>query len=124
MYIAFKHLHVLFVVISVALFMLRFFWVLKSPQQLQKKWVKIVPHVNDTFLLLSAIAMIIIVGGAPIGAAWLSNKIIGLVGYIIFGLIAFKASSAAWRWVGFLGAVAWLLFLFHVAYSKMPVLFS
>ena len=124
MYIAFKHLHVLFVVISVALFMLRFFWVLKSPQQLQKKWVKIVPHVNDTFLLLSAIAMIIIVGGAPIGAAWLSNKIIGLVGYIIFGLIAFKASSAAWRWAGFLGAVAWLLFLFHVAYSKMPVLFA
>ncbi|OIM99851.1 invasion protein [Idiomarina sp. MD25a] len=124
MYIAFKHLHVLFVVISVALFMLRFFWVLKSPQQLQKKWVKIVPHINDTFLLLSAIAMIIIVGGAPISGEWLSNKVIGLVGYIVFGLIAFKSANAGMRWVGFLGAVAWLLFLFHVAYSKMPILFA
>ncbi|PYE35372.1 putative membrane protein SirB2 [Idiomarina fontislapidosi] len=124
MYIAFKHLHVLFVVLSVALFMLRFFWAVKSPQQLQKKWVKIVPHVNDTFLLLSAIAMIIIVGGAPVGGEWLSNKVIGLVGYIIFGFIAFKSSSAGLRWVGFIGAVTWLLFLFHVAYSKMPILFA
>ena len=51
MYAAFKHLHVLFVLISISLFLFRFVLLLLDSPLLKKKWLKIVPHVNDTLLL-------------------------------------------------------------------------
>ncbi|MGM0482124.1 MAG: SirB2 family protein [Pseudomonadota bacterium] len=124
MYIAFKHLHVLFVVISVVLFITRFVWKQGNSQLLYKRWVKIVPHVNDTLLLLSAIAMLIISQRAPISDPWVTEKVIGVIGYILFGLLALKSSTTAKSWTGFVIACAWLLALVHVAYSKQPLFFG
>lgn len=121
MYIAFKHLHVLFVLISVILFITRFVWKQLESGMLHKKWVKIVPHVNDTLLLLSAIAMLVISQRAPIADPWVTEKVIGVIGYIIFGMIALKGSTRAVSWFGFVIACAWLVALFHVAFGKVPL---
>ena len=52
--------HRLTVAISLALFVLRGVWrMLDSPMN-DRAWVKIVPHVNDTLLLLAAIGMLIV----------------------------------------------------------------
>ena len=122
MYAAFKHLHVLFVVISVVLFVVRFIWKQRDSGMLQKKWAKIVPHINDTLLLLSAIAMLVISQRAPIADPWVTEKVIGVIGYILFALIAMKGSTKAVSWFGFVIACGWLAALFHVAFSKMPLI--
>ena len=54
-YSAIKHLHVSAVAVSFALFTLRGAWMLAAPDKLQERWVRIVPHVVDTLLLLSAL---------------------------------------------------------------------
>lgn len=122
MYTAFKHLHVLFVVISVALFLLRFIWRQMESQQLHKRWVKIVPHINDTLLLVAAIVMLVMTQRAPISDPWVTEKVMGVIGYIVFGIFALKGSSKLKSWVGFVVASAFLLALFHVAVSKTPLL--
>ncbi|WP_404402392.1 SirB2 family protein [Idiomarina seosinensis] len=124
MYTGFKHLHVLFVVISVVFFITRFVWKRRDSQLLQQRWVKIVPHVNDTLLLLSAIAMLIISQRMPVSDPWVTEKVIGVIGYILFGLVALKSATPAKSWAGFIIACFWLLALFHVAYGKQPLIFG
>lgn len=124
MYIALKHSHVLFVAISVLLFLLRFFLVQRQSAVMTKRWVKIVPHINDTLLLATAIAMLIISQRAPISDPWVTEKVIGVIGYIAFGFMALKGATSSKRWLGFVIALGWLLALFHVAVSKHTIIFG
>ncbi|WP_417683065.1 SirB2 family protein [Pseudidiomarina aquimaris] len=121
-YIALKHLHVTFVAISVLLFVLRFFWRSIDAKVAQQKWVKIVPHVIDTFLLLTIVGLLLHWGQWPWETPWLLNKLLGLVGYIAFGLVAMKAQTATFRFGGFIIALGWIGFLFHVAFSKQALI--
>ncbi|WP_342807460.1 SirB2 family protein [Alteromonas sp. M12] len=52
-----KHLHLTAVALSIILFILRFVWLQRNSTLLHKKWVKIVPHVIDTLLLVTAITL-------------------------------------------------------------------
>ncbi|RUO59563.1 invasion protein [Pseudidiomarina insulisalsae] len=121
-YIALKHLHVTFVVLSVLLFVLRFFWRSIDARVARQKWVKIVPHVIDTFLLLTIVGMLLHWQQWPWETPWLLNKTFGLVAYILFGLLAMKAQVAALRYAGFVGALASIAFLLHVAFSKQALI--
>ena len=76
-YTALKHLHALTVVITLALFLLRGFWMLIDSPRLQARWLKIVPHTNDTLLLAAAIVMLAVAGLNPLEQPWLLAKIIG-----------------------------------------------
>jgi len=122
MYMMFKHLHLTFIAISVVLFVLRFIWRLRDSDLLQRKWVKVVPHVNDTLLLLSALGLMTVLSQYPLQTPWLTDKLIGLFGYILGGLIALKATQRKVQWLGFVVAIGWLLFLFHVALSKQAII--
>lgn len=121
-FIALKHMHVTLVAISVVLFMLRFFWVTIGAGIARQKWVKIVPHIIDTALLLSIVGMLIHWQMWPWETPWLINKVIGLVGYILFGLVAMKATASWLRYVGFVGALSWIMFLMHIAFSKQALI--
>jgi uncharacterized membrane protein SirB2 len=57
---------------------------------LQQRWVRIIPHVVDTALLISAITLAIQLSISPLSAPWLMAKIIALLLYIILGTIALK----------------------------------
>ena len=56
-YFALKHLHVTFAVLSGAFFLLRGIWMLSGSTLLQRRWVRIAPHVIDTLLLASAVVL-------------------------------------------------------------------
>ena len=79
------------------------------------KRVKIVPHINDTLLM-----MLVLTQRAPFADPWVTEKA-GVIGHILFGPLALGLSKAG---IGFIGACAWLAALFHVAVSKMPLLLS
>ncbi len=63
---------------------------MQSSQRLQSIWVKIIPHINDTVLLVSAIILVVLSLQYPITTAWINAKIIALLIYIILGTIALK----------------------------------
>ncbi len=122
MYAAFKHLHVLFVLISISLFLFRFVLLLLDSPLLKKKWLKIVPHINDTLLLLSAVGIMVTLSMYPIQVPWLTDKVIGVIAYIGFGVLAMKGKTAGARWLGFVGACGWIVFLLYVAVSKQALI--
>lgn len=121
LYLAFKYVHITSVAVTLLLFVGRSFWMLHSPQQLQQRWIRVVPHVVDTVLLLSAIGLAIILHQYPFVHSWLTAKVLALVGYIFFGSMALKygrtkrARFSAW-------CIALILFgyIVAVAQSKDP----
>lgn len=123
MYMIVKHFHMTTVAVSLALFILRFYWFNRDPDKLQLKWVKVLPHVVDTLLLVSAITLCVLIQQFPFVDSWLTAKVIGLVCYIVMGLVALKLGrNMLMRWIGFLGGIAWLVFVAKVAILKQPLL--
>lgn len=92
-----------------------------SPQ-LDKKWVKITPHINDTMLLLVGIGMAVMLKINPLEYTWLLEKIIALVAYIFTGYYTLKlARNKAMRIFGYLGAIGWILLIVRIAMTKQNV---
>ncbi|SIS85476.1 SirB2 family protein [Neptunomonas antarctica] len=89
-----KHLHLTSVALSILFFIARGIGMLFDAQWLQKKLVRVLPHIIDTILLASAIGLTIILSEYPFQANWLTAKVVGLVLYIGFGTIALKRGKS------------------------------
>jgi uncharacterized membrane protein SirB2 len=124
MYMALKHSHMLFIALSVTFLAVRFLLSLKSPALLQNKFLKIAPHVVDTFLLLTAIGLMLTIQQYPFQTPWLTEKLFGLFAYIGLAVMALKGRTLLMRWVGFVGALSWLALVAKVAITKTPLLFG
>lgn len=85
-----KHIHLTTIAITLMLFVLRGIWMMADSPRLQLRWVRIVPHVNDTLLLISGIGLAIMLGQYPLVNDWLTAKLFGLILYIVLGTIAIK----------------------------------
>ena len=119
MYLFAKHLHLSAVALSIILFVLRFILLTRGSEMLHKKWLKIVPHVVDTILLGSAIALCFILAINPIEQTWLLHKIVAVVIYILIGFWTLKkASTLPQKWLGFAVAIACLSIAGKLAVSK------
>lgn len=121
MYLALKHLHLTFVVLSLLAFVVRGIWLFMGSSMLTKKWVKILPHIISTVLLVSGIAVAVHLGMSPGNQLWLMAKIIGLIVYIGLGVAAFKAANPATRKLCWLAALLVFAYIVSVAISKSPL---
>ena len=81
-YATLKMIHVTSVIISYMLFSLRGIWMMQGSLALKQRWAKIGPHLVDTVLLTSAIALAVRIDQDPIHDKWLSAKVLGLLLYI------------------------------------------
>lgn len=90
MYFAIKHLHVTCVVLSAMGFLLRGFWMMTGSPRLNALPVRVLPHVIDSALLLSAIALAVMIQQYPFDAGWVTAKVFGLIAYILLGTVALK----------------------------------
>ena len=88
LYLSVKYLHVSCVVLSGALFALRGVWMLLQSPLLERRAVRIVPHVVDTCLLLSAAVLCVLIHQFPFVDAWLTLKLALLFVYIVLGMFA------------------------------------
>ena len=84
-----RAIHMSCAALSITGFVLRWIWMLNDSRLLNARASKIVPHIVDTVLLLSAIALVAIVGFQA-NAAWISTKILSLILYIVLGTFALK----------------------------------
>ena len=93
-YSALKTIHIACVIASYALFFVRGVWMIGESALLQRRWVRIAPHVIDTVLLASAIALAVMIRQYPFVEPWLTAKVMGLVVYIGLGMIALRRGKS------------------------------
>lgn len=124
MYFALKHLHILCAVISIIGFILRGALRLTDSSLLQKKFLKIAPHIVDTLLLLSAVGLTITIHQYPLTTPWLTAKLIGLFVYIGLGLVTLRfAKTKTMIAIAYLLAIATFAYIATVAVTKTPLFF-
>ncbi|MEL7293780.1 MAG: SirB2 family protein [Pseudomonadota bacterium] len=127
MYEGLKHFHLLTIVISATLLSVRFALMMANSKLLDKKFFKVAPHINDTFLLISGIYLIVVTGFIPFTAAapWLTEKITCVLTYIALGFFALKlGKNKLLRTFSFFGALGWLAMAGKVAVTKTPMFFG
>ncbi len=125
MYHALKHTHLLFLALSVFLFVVRFGLLMAKSQWLEKKWLKVVPHLIDTALLTTGIALIGITGFMPFTehSMWMTEKLACVLAYFALGFVALRYSHGIlFKLFAFLGALGWLYVAAKLAITKTPLL--
>jgi uncharacterized membrane protein SirB2 len=122
MYLALKHFHITCVVLSGAGFALRGAWALAGSPLARARLTRVLPHVVDSCLLLSAIGLAWMAGQYPFVHGWLTAKIVGLLAYIGLGMLALKPGRPlALRGAAFVAALATFSWIVSVALSKNPL---
>ena len=123
MYAIAKHSHLMLITLSVSFLLIRVLAVSCNAQWVRKKWVKIAPHIIDTFLLISAVTLMMIIQQYPGSAHWLNAKVVALIGYIGFASFAFKGQKPIYiRAVFLLLALSCIGYMGVVAVTKNPLL--
>lgn len=120
-YLVTWYIHVTSVTLSISFFAVRGIWMMMDSPLLQKKLVKILPHVIDTALLVSAIVLTMLIGQYPFIQSWLTVKVIALIVYIVLGIFALRANRLGIRIAAFLAAVSTFGFMVSVAYYHHPL---
>lgn len=115
-----KMLHALFVLLSFVSFTGRFYCLFAKPEIFQEKLVKILPHVIDSLLLLSGIALVIQGDWFSVNASWLVTKLLFLAGYIVLAAMAMKKPLPE-RWWFFAGAMASFFAVYGIAVTKFSL---
>lgn len=122
-YALLKMIHVGSIVVSYLLFFLRGVWLMQDSAKLQQRWVKILPHVVDTILLASAVALAMIIQQSPFSDSWLTAKVIGLLLYIGLGMVAMRfGKTRRVRIIAWMTAQCVFIYIVLVAITKSPVL--
>lgn len=122
-YMALKHAHMMFALISIVLFMLRAWIAVPSPARIKSKVLKVLPHIIDTLLLILGVWLAVLMKYNPMGnSPWLAAKIIGLVLYIIVGTIAIKrGKTAKQRLIATIAAIVIFAYIYGAAVTKSPL---
>ncbi len=116
-----KYLHVTCVVLSISGFFLRGVGMLTDSPLLNRRWVKVVPHVNDTLLLSAAIGLAIVLEQYPFVHGWVTAKVLGLLAYVGFGMFALRRGRSKAVRTGFwLAALASFGYIVSVALTRDP----
>jgi len=122
-YVQLRLLHIFCASLSISLFLLRGVLQLTGVDWRRRRWLRIVPHVNDTVLLAAAIALSVMSHQYPVAQAWLSAKVIALLVYIVLGSIAFRpAVPRMQQALAFVGALATVGYIVAVAISRSATL--
>ncbi|MBU6949913.1 SirB2 family protein [Hahella sp. HN01] len=118
-YMLLKHIHMTCVALTFASFTLRFIWMILESSLLQRKLSKILPHIIDTVLLLSAIGLALKLQQYPFYNGWLTAKVVGLIIYIALGVFALKRGKTKGARILFgLGAYMAFAYVVMVALTK------
>lgn len=122
MYLEIKTFHLATVVISISLFVFRFLCYYTAKEvKTQPQWLKYLPHVVDTLLLSSGIALISITKFIPFttAAPWLTYKLAAVALYITCGFGAMsRKSNRNNRVLFFIASLGWLFIVVKLAMTK------
>ncbi len=113
-----KALHISFALLSVCGFTLRGYWALRDNPLRRHKAARVLPHIVDTALLATALAMLWIWRLSPLELPWVMAKIVALLLYIALGMVALRfASTGRTRALAYGGALCVAAYIISVALS-------
>ena len=115
-----RFLHIAAALASGAGFTLRGAWMLVDSPRLGARWVRVVPHVVDTLLLASALALVFASGQSPGALPWLNAKVVALLAYVGCGLFALRRGRKAVRVLCFVLALACYAYIVTTARTRDP----
>ena len=121
-YAVVKLIHQSAVTLSVSGFFLRGAASLAGARWVGSRAARTLPHVIDSILLLSALALAWMLRLTPGNAPWLLAKVIGLIVYVGLGVVALRPGhprgvrAAAW-----MAALLTALWIVSVAITKNPL---
>ena len=120
-YATIKLIHQSAVTLSFAGFLARGVGMLRDASWIRHRIAKTLPHLVDTVLIVSAIALAWLLRLTPTNAPWIAAKIGGLVLYIALGLVALRFGRTktvrAGAWIAAMLTFAWIV---SVAITKDP----
>lgn len=119
---ALKLIHLTTVTITISLFVIRGLGLFMDAGLMSRKWVRIVPHINDTILLISGIWLAIQIEQYPLVHGWLTAKLLALLVYIGTGLAVFRFARNRRQQVGsWIVAILVFGYMLGVAIRHHPV---
>lgn len=117
-----KLVHQAAVALSLAGFFIRGAASLAGAGWVRGRVARTLPHLVDSVLLLSALMLATMAGLTPDRAPWLVAKVVGLVVYVLLGVIALRPGRPrpvrAAAWLAALAVAAWIV---SVALTKQPL---
>ena len=121
-YLLLKTVHQTAVALSIIGFAARGMGSLGGAGWVRHRAARTVPHVVDTVLLLSALALAWMAAINPLNTPWLLAKLIALPVYIGLGMVALRPSlPIIWRSSAWGLALATFGYIASVAISKTPL---
>jgi uncharacterized membrane protein SirB2 len=122
MYLAVKYVHVISVVLSLTGFFLRGILMMRDSPLLGARWIRVVPHINDTVLLVAALSLAAMSGQYPFVVGWVTAKVLGVIAYIILGALALReASTRRMRIICWFASLAVFGWIASVALTRQPL---
>lgn len=120
-------LHLTCVVLTISLFVLRYWWRFTDNPRGNARWARTVPHIVDSLLLLSGAGLVIASGYMPftVKGSWLTEKLFGVIIYIVLGFIALGRHRPRGQQAGFIAFMLGLVVLYIIiklAATKVPIL--
>jgi uncharacterized membrane protein SirB2 len=103
-----KAVHVTTVAASGLMFFVRGLWMVARSPLLERRWVRVVPHVNDTVLLVAGVWMAVLLRQVPGVSPWLTAKIVALVIYVALGTLALRRRRLG-AWIAALAVFAYIV---------------
>lgn len=114
-----RALHVGCAALTIAGFAARGALMLRASPRLQRKFVRVAPHVVDTLLLASAAWLAWFLGQIPFVHGWITAKVLALLAYIVLGSIALKRGRTKRVRAGaFAAALAAVAYIVAVALAR------
>jgi uncharacterized membrane protein SirB2 len=112
-----------FALISILGFMVRGVLAINQHSLLKRKLMRILPHINDTLLLIAALYLVFTLQANPIHHPWLMAKIVALFFYIGLGTLVIKTKgSITQQWICYGLAHMTFAYMVTVAITKSATL--
>lgn len=122
MYLTIKTIHMTCALLSFTGFLFRAYLMVTGSRWLNHKWMLILPHVIDSFFLLSGATMAFMVNFGLFSQLWLTTKITLLMLYLLFvGVALNRGKTRQIRITSFFLAILTFSWIVGVAVHKTPL---
>lgn len=122
-YLIIKHSHMGLVAFSVLFFVVRALAMFAGARLHHQRWAKMTSRSVDTLLLVTALCLCFIIHQYPFVDGWLTEKVIGVIFYIVLAYVAlYRASTTRGRILATVGALAWVGIVAKLAVFKQAML--
>jgi len=120
MYMIVKHTHLTIIALTFIFFIINFALTIKGSEKVNHKLLKIGPHILYALFICTFIYLVLVnpLNLYPFVNGWASSKLAGFVFYVLSITLALKwAKATAWRIVGLISAVFWLLMTARLGFA-------